>query len=310
MLNSLQPSRYNLALIQEPNINFRGVSRTNYHFTLVYPTTHSLDPKATQSLILVRTSIPSAKWTKIKIHSPDITAIELQTDQRTIRIMNIYNDCRHNKSLEAIAAYIADPQNQPTSDRQLSYIWARDFNRHHPIWDKEWNHHLFTNRNQQLALKLLQMLSRHKMAMTLLKDIPTLKAHATGNYTCTDNVFCSEDMAENFITCGTAPTLHPTKTDHIPILFSFHLDVGNRTFKTELESDGLAGIQENARGRTRTTPAERFLESHSKCKEDPLGQMAQQADRGRHMEHTKARRRAPHGRWQSAYSQWLLQNDT
>ncbi|CAK5266269.1 unnamed protein product [Mycena citricolor] len=70
--------------------------------------------------------------------------------------------------------------------------------------------------------------------MILLKDIPTLKAHAMGNYTCTDNVFCSEDMAENFITCRTAPTLRPTKTDHIPILFSFHLDVGNRTFMPRL----------------------------------------------------------------------------
>ncbi|CAK5267064.1 unnamed protein product [Mycena citricolor] len=66
--------------------------------------------------------------------------------------------------------------------------------------------------------------------MVLPKDIPTLKSHSTGNYTQVDNVFCSEHMVDDFVTCGTSPSMRPTKTDHMPILFSFHCNIGNKLF--------------------------------------------------------------------------------
>ncbi|KAJ7347815.1 hypothetical protein DFH08DRAFT_936603 [Mycena albidolilacea] len=64
----------------------------------------------------------------------------------------------------------------------LRYIWAGDFNRHHPLWDKLCNQHLFTSKNLDLAQPLLDLLARYGMAMalpflelehTLLEHVPT-----------------------------------------------------------------------------------------------------------------------------------------
>ena len=58
-------------------------------------------------------------------------------------------------------------------------IWLGYFNRHHPIWDKERNTHLFTKSALEAAQLLLDMISNHDMYMTLVKDIPILEACST-----------------------------------------------------------------------------------------------------------------------------------
>jgi hypothetical protein len=52
---------------------------------------------------------------------------------------------------------------------------------------------------------LLNLLARHGMKMALPKDIPTLESTATKNYTRVDNIFCSEELLEAFISCNTMP---------------------------------------------------------------------------------------------------------
>ena len=89
------------------------------------------------------------------------------------------------------------------------YIWLGDFNRHHPIWDKERNAHLFTKAALEAAQPLLDMISNHNMHMTLAKDIPTLEASSTKNYTRVDNIFCSAELLDNFVSCNTYPQWRP-----------------------------------------------------------------------------------------------------
>ncbi|KAJ6471212.1 hypothetical protein DFH09DRAFT_810300, partial [Mycena vulgaris] len=91
-----------LALIQEPTIDFLGKSRTNLRFTPVYPTRHTDAPKATRSLILVNTHLPSSSWSVIPLDSSDMTAIELRGPFGIIRVVNIYNDCDHNDALSVL----------------------------------------------------------------------------------------------------------------------------------------------------------------------------------------------------------------
>ncbi|KAJ7042936.1 hypothetical protein C8F04DRAFT_945023, partial [Mycena alexandri] len=98
-LHSLKPSVYDIALIQEPHIDFRGVSRSNRAFVSVYPPTHAENQRATRSLILVNSNIPSSSWTVIPIPYPDVTAIELVGNFGTVRIINVYNDCNHNGAI-------------------------------------------------------------------------------------------------------------------------------------------------------------------------------------------------------------------
>jgi hypothetical protein len=106
----------------------------------------------------------------------------------------------------------------PIGGNPLRYIWMGDFNCRHPLWDEEQNEHLFTRPNLAAMQPLLNLITRYGMKMALPKDIPTLEAMATKNYTQVDNVFCSADLLDSFISCDTDPMQRPQKTDHMPIL--------------------------------------------------------------------------------------------
>ena len=105
------------------------------------------------------------------------------------------------------------------TDEELEFsILCGDFNRHHPMWDEERNHHLFTATALAESVKLLEMVTRHDMQMVLPKDIPTLEALATKNWTHPDNIFCSMNMVDKIVYCTTDPRLRGPGTDHVPIL--------------------------------------------------------------------------------------------
>ncbi|KIJ19214.1 hypothetical protein PAXINDRAFT_109764 [Paxillus involutus ATCC 200175] len=63
------------------------------------------------------------------------------------------------------------------------------------------------------------------MLMVLPKGLPTLQQLNTGNWTCLDNVFCTEHTEDSFISCNTNPALCGPKTDHVPILSILELEI-------------------------------------------------------------------------------------
>jgi hypothetical protein len=62
------------------------------------------------------------------------------------------------------------------------------------------------------------MITRYDMKMALPKDIPTLEASSTKNYTWVDNIFCSATLLDTFIICNINPQQCLQKTDYMPIL--------------------------------------------------------------------------------------------
>ncbi|KAJ7869791.1 hypothetical protein B0H13DRAFT_1457417, partial [Mycena leptocephala] len=92
-------THYDIALLQEPHVDFRGVSRAGRAWVSVYPPTHSGNQRATRSVILMNSHLPSSMWKPVLIDSPDVTAVELRGEFGTIRIVNVYNDCNHNEAL-------------------------------------------------------------------------------------------------------------------------------------------------------------------------------------------------------------------
>ena len=155
---------------------------------------------------------------QINIVHPDISAIELTTKIGNIQILNIYNDCWNNTTLNIIATFMWNNPPARSATVQTHYIWLGDFNWHHPIWDEPRNSHLFTKSNLDLAQPLLTLLDIYNMKMALPPFIPTLKAHKTGNHTRMDNVFCSESLLHTFTKCNTDDVACLVKTDHYPII--------------------------------------------------------------------------------------------
>jgi hypothetical protein len=93
------------------------------------------------------------------------------------------------------------------------------------MWDEERNSHLFTGSSLARAQILLDEIQRQQLRMILPKDIPTLRAYGTGNYTRPDNVFCSNELADHMIYCNTEPARKPVNTDHMPVITVFDLEV-------------------------------------------------------------------------------------
>ena len=201
LLHSLKAEKYDVVMIQEPHIDFLGHTRANLHWLVLYPTNHLDNPKKTRSVILINCNILTNNWEGLNIISNNVMGVHLHGQFGAIYLFNIYNECGNNESLKVVENFMegrGDRQGRGSEER-LKMLWVGDFNRHHPIWDEERNVHLFTTAALEVAQPLLDLISKYDMKMVLPKDIPTLEACTTKNFTRVDSVFCSAELYDLFI---------------------------------------------------------------------------------------------------------------
>jgi ribonuclease HI/endonuclease/exonuclease/phosphatase family metal-dependent hydrolase len=232
VINSLNPEHFDLCLIQEPYIDFLGNTRAPNGWKVIYPPTHrGADGHArTRAVTLISPRLATSNWADLYLDSPDVTAIQIWGSFGTIRVFNAYIDCEHSNGLEIIKKWYTDPEtaSQPPTTaipphQPTHSIWAGDFNRHHPLWEREANNHLFTRAALDLAQPLLDLIAENRMKLALPKDIPTLEQARTKSWTRPDNVFLSERLMDSVTKCDTVPARRPPKADHLPITLT--LDV-------------------------------------------------------------------------------------
>ena len=174
--------------------------------------------------MLISTSIDTNCWAQLHIpHTCDLIALQLSDGFGKLTIFNLYNDCHNSGPTDILGAYLmSQPWMAHTNSLDYS-LWCGDFNRHHPMWDEEHNHHLFTPGALEEAWKLLTLVVDNDMLMALPKDIPTLESLSTKNWTRPDNVFCSSNLDDKIVYCTTDPRLRGPGTDHVPILTALEL---------------------------------------------------------------------------------------
>src|SRR4051812_37337602 len=91
LINSLNPSEYDICLIQEPYIDPFKNTRAPTGWRTIYPPTHLIDNlPTTRSLILVSPRLATSAWMDLRINSPDISALQIWGTFGTILIFNIY----------------------------------------------------------------------------------------------------------------------------------------------------------------------------------------------------------------------------
>jgi len=151
-------------------------------------------------------------------------AVQLCGEYGKISVFNIYNPCSSNSAEQSLRRYIQ--ANSPNINASASdhMIWAGDFNRHHPLWDRDEDTHLFTREALSAAKPLIDMLGKYGMVMALLKGIPTLQHMVTKRYSRLDNMFCTAHTLEHYINCNINYEEKPTKTDHFPITATLELE--------------------------------------------------------------------------------------
>jgi hypothetical protein len=137
---------WDIVLLQEPHIiNHFNAIRTPANFRPVFPEDRGRNGTTVRSVIWVSSEIDTANWEIINIpNTNDITAIQLKGAYGKLTIINIYNDCTHSASETALAKLMREQAEKIGGDENSYVIWAGDFNRHHSLWDRDEDTHLFT----------------------------------------------------------------------------------------------------------------------------------------------------------------------
>ena len=188
MLHSIE-NAYDIICIQEPAFDFLANTRATPVWTVVKPTSWKGKENGKpypRVITLVHERLSTNGWTQIDIKSLDVVAIQLKGESGEINIYNIYNDCTHSETLEVMRKHLDEREEEEEAQEQpekvVGDVWLGDFNRHHPMWEKEDNLRLFTNRNLEDATVLTGLLAEHGMQMTLPHGTPTIR-NTAGNLT-------------------------------------------------------------------------------------------------------------------------------
>jgi ribonuclease HI len=224
---------WDVVLIQEPHIiNAFNVIRTPTNYRPVFPADRGREGSKVRSVIWVSSALDTASWEIIDVpDTNDITAIQLKGRYGKITLVNVYNDCLNANSETAIDRLLTTQTDKIRGGDNAYMIWAGDFNRHHPLWDRDEDTHLFTTQTQRAAERLINLIAEYDMEMLLPKGIPTLEHMVTKRWSRPDNVFASPGIQDMVVKCDTVLTMRPPHTDHVPVATILSLPQ-QRTSKT------------------------------------------------------------------------------
>ena len=219
IINERVSAKYDLMLIQEPYTTAFNAIRTPTNFRPVFPTHRFQSEDQIRSVIWVNKRLDTKGWSAIDVpETSDITAIQLNGPYGKISIFNIYNDCTHSRNENKLRRYLNEHTGNLLASENDHMIWAGDFNRHHPLWDRDEDDHLFTQQAARQAEGLLDLIATYGLSMALPKGIPTLQHMVTKRYSRPDNVFNTGGLTDLITRCEVEPSLRPTSTDHFPIV--------------------------------------------------------------------------------------------
>src|ERR1700678_3522763 len=215
---------YDVILIQEPYTTTFNTIRTPTNFRPVFPVHRLASQDQIRSVIWVSRNMDTNSWAALDIpETNDITGIQLKGLYGSLTVFNIYNDCTHSRNEAKLRKYIQDNTNLISATDNHHMVWAGDFNRHHPLWDRDEDVHLFTQQANRLAGGLIGLLAEYDLVMALPKGILTLRHMVTGRYSRPDNVFSTAGISDLITRCEVVPSIHPPSTDHFPIVTNLQL---------------------------------------------------------------------------------------
>jgi endonuclease/exonuclease/phosphatase family metal-dependent hydrolase len=208
-----------IVALQEPAISDLAITIATRDWRVIYLSTHVKDPSKTRLVILIHANILTNYWSQIDIDSGDVTIIRLKGVWGTLMLLNIYNDCEHDDTIELLRNFQRgqDDNKQGQLHEDAHTVWLGDFNRHHLHWDKVTNNRLFTKIAIKKAERLISAVADAGLDLALPPKIPTHKHNVSKKWTRLDHVFLSEHSFEVLISCETLANNLGLNTDHLPM---------------------------------------------------------------------------------------------
>ncbi|KAG6330660.1 hypothetical protein ID866_8430 [Astraeus odoratus] len=80
--------------------------RANTRWRVVYLSFKNDRDKKPRVVTLISSKISTNTWTQILFSSADVVIIQLQNTYHTCTIFNIYNDCRHDNTIEVLQKFM------------------------------------------------------------------------------------------------------------------------------------------------------------------------------------------------------------
>jgi hypothetical protein len=122
--------KIDIIALQELHINFLNKTIAAHDWIAIYPTIHGSNPECMRSTILICSHILTDSWMQINLPSGDITALQLKGDWGWISIFNIYNDCKHSKTVHMLTNFhrMHEELLIGSDEPPLHILWLGDFN--------------------------------------------------------------------------------------------------------------------------------------------------------------------------------------
>jgi hypothetical protein len=226
LLHNQSASSWDIYVLQEPCITNTYSTISSPKFYTIYPSTHLLTPRSpSHAVTLISTNINSNSWQQLPFLSSDVVVVQFHSSWGCCTIINIYNDCISHETEKQLDEFLSMYSQVTHPNPNDHIIWLGDFNRRHPLWDDDNDTQLFTTRYLNKAQPLSDLIDKHEMTMILPKGIPTLQLSNSKNWTCPDNVFCTDHSSDIFTSCNTNPASRGPKTDHVPITSILELEI-------------------------------------------------------------------------------------
>ena len=229
LLNNKIADDWDIIALQEPPVDRLSNTKANHCWCMVYPTHKLAKGVKPRTVTLINSKISTNCWEQIDFPSANVVIVRTRTTEGMCTIINVYNDCKHDRTLEELERFLAANIRRLHPEEHDHMIWLGNFNRHHPLWDEECNNHLFMTAALNSSQKILTLLADYGMAQVLPKDILTLQSSSTGNWTHPDNMFCTEHMLVPLTLCNTDPENRGPNTDHLPVLTKLDMSLAVAT---------------------------------------------------------------------------------
>ncbi|KAI6143997.1 hypothetical protein BKA82DRAFT_90779, partial [Pisolithus tinctorius] len=106
--NSPIADEWDIISLQEPPINQIGNTHANTHWRVAYLMTKATLNSKPRAVTLVNSQISTNVWEQVPFPSLDIVVICMRTTRgtycyrNTYALFNIYNDCKHNCTVDTL----------------------------------------------------------------------------------------------------------------------------------------------------------------------------------------------------------------
>ena len=128
LLNNKPTDDWDIVALQEPPVDRLGNTKANHHWRMVYPTHKLAKGDKPRVVIFINAKISTNCWEKIDFPSADVVIMCTRTTEGLCTIVNVYNDCKHDRTLEELERFLAANITRLQPEEHNHMLWLGDFN--------------------------------------------------------------------------------------------------------------------------------------------------------------------------------------